>query len=323
MQSTKQKNASVSGKAFLITTLSALVLTGGLRIYQLFTNIEANTGFFKSQNWTVYAVYTAFILSMVVLAVLSFRGVRIPASRPVLRKDRAMVFSGFLFALGLSTDVALSIVELIRAFRSTGGSGTLLANSLFTDGMLVVLLRTICAMLSCVYFVLIALSYATENATYVQYKLLALSPLFWTMFRLVSRFMTKISFLEVSELVFELIELAFMALFFLSFARVSSQIDQKNEMKKVVRYGSLAAFSALFLSLTRLVCVVGGRQELLASGFTFSLADCGFGVFTLCYVYLHLQHGRPASEDNDLESEAQIQAMETKTELDDTFLDEA
>lgn len=323
MQRKESKTSQkITANALFWTCFGALLVCVPLRLVQLFINIEPHTGFFKAIDWTVYTVYSAVIVALVLLASLAFASKRIPASRPVFRKSPMLVFSGFFFALGLAMDAALSITKTIRAFTEVSITKEVLAQVLFTDGIFSVLLRTICAIAACVYFVLIALSYASEKATYCDYKLLALSPLFWALFKMVERFMTKISFLEVSELIFELIYLAFMSLFFLSFARVSSQVGQKGEMKKVVRYGMLAGFMALFISVTRLACVAGGRGELIASGFPFSIADLGFGIFTLSYIYLHMQYGRPASEDDEITAEPEEESKPSK-ELDETFLEEA
>lgn len=306
----------------LIVSLIAVLLSAGFRLFQLFTNIEEHTGFFKTMDWAVYTMYAIVLACIVTLFSIALSSKQIPASRPVFRKSPALLVGGLLFSMGLAMDVALSLVQLIKAFQNVKISGAVLVKILFTDGMFSVIFRAICAVLACLYFLLLALSYANEKSTYCDYKLMALAPLFWTLFRMVSRFMTKISFLQVSELVFELALLAFMALFFLSFARVSSQVSQKGEMKKVVRYGLISAYLALFISISRLVCLVGGRGALCADGFAFSLADLGYGVFVFIYIFEHVRYGRPASEDDEVETEEEIQAAEEKTELDETFLED-
>lgn len=304
MQRKESKFASkITGEALLWVVFGAVLVSAVLRLVQMFTNIEAHTGFFTETNWTVYAVYGVFLVSLLLLFSLTLATNRIPASRPVVRKSYGLVFAGLLFAVGLAMDAALCIMQVLRAFKGLSVSDGTMAQLLVSEGLFAVILRALCAILACVYFVMVALSYANENTAYGESKLLALAPLFWALFRMVSRFMTKISFLEVSELIFELVMLAFMSLFFLSFARISSQVGQKGEMKKAVRYGMLAGFSAIFISLTRLVCTVAGRAELVATGFPFSLADLGFGVFTLLYLYEQMRYGRPASEDDELDLE--------------------
>lgn len=309
-KSTKTRTGNVSAKALGLLLLAGLVICIPFRLVQLFTNIEQNTGFFIENDWTVYCFYAVVVLFVIVLAVVAGSFGKIPASRPVLRRDKTLAICSFLFAVGIAYDVIFALAKVMRAL--TDGS---LANGffsvMFTDGMFAQLLQAICGMAACIYIVLVALSYVGEKATYCDYRFLAIMPLFWALFRMVSRFMTKISFTMVSELLLELLMLAFMLLFLMSFARVSAQVNQKGEMKKNVRYGMPAAFLALLIGITRLVCTVGGRADLLADGFQFSLADIGFGAFAVAYIFTHMRYGRPASEDDLLPN---ADAAEEKTE---------
>lgn len=309
-KSTKTRTGNGSAKALGLLLLAGLVICIPFRLVQLFTNIEQNTGFFIENDWTVYCFYAVVVLFVIVLAVVAGSFGKIPASRPVLRRDKTLAICSFLFAVGIAYDVIFALAKVMRAL--TDGS---LANGffsvMFTDGMFAQLLQAICGMAACIYIVLVALSYVGEKATYCDYRFLAIMPLFWALFRMVSRFMTKISFTMVSELLLELLMLAFMLLFLMSFARVSAQVNQKGEMKKIVRYGMPAAFLALLIGITRLVCTVGGRADLLADGFQFSLADIGFGAFAVAYIFTHMRYGRPASEDDLLPN---ADAAEEKTE---------
>lgn len=309
-KSTKTRTGNGSAKALGLLLLAGLVICIPFRLVQLFTNIEQNTGFFIENNWTVYCFYTVVVLFVIVLAVVAGSFGKIPASRPVLRRDKTLAICSFLFAVGIAYDVIFALAKVMRALTD-GSLATGFFSVMFTDGMFAQLLQAICGMAACIYIVLVALSYAGEKATYCDYRFLAIMPLFWALFRMVSRFMTKISFTMVSELLLELLMLAFMLLFLMSFARVSAQVNQKGEMKKIVRYGMPAAFLALLIGITRLVCTVGGRADLLADGFQFSLADIGFGAFAVAYIFTHMRYGRPASED-DLLPDAD--AAEEKTE---------
>ena len=296
-KSTKTRTGNVSAKALGLLLLAGLVICIPFRLVQLFTNIEQNTGFFIENNWTVYCFYAVVVLFVIVLAVVAGSFGKIPASRPVLRRDKTLAICSFLFAVGIAYDVIFALAKVMRALTD-GSLATGFFSVMFTDGMFAQLLQAICGMAACIYIVLVALSYVGEKATYCDYRFLAIMPLFWALFRMVSRFMTKISFTMVSELLLELLMLAFMLLFLMSFARVSAQVNQKGEMKKIVRYGMPAAFLALLIGITRLVCTVGGRADLLADGFQFSLADIGFGAFAVAYIFTHMRYGRPASEDD-------------------------
>lgn len=309
----QKKFANIDVKIMLTALAAALVCAVPLRAVQLFTNIEPHTGFFEAIDWTVFTVYGVLLLGAAVLLILPVLSSRLPASRPVIRQSYALTAGGFFFAVGIAYDVIISAIKIAAAFSEGFGRQNLFA-VLFTDGLFALFLQTVCGAAACVYFVLLAISYLKGNSVFCQYKLLAIMPLFWTLFRLVSRFMTKISFTLLSELLIELSMLSFMALFMMSFARVSAVINQKGEMKKCIRYGLPAAFLALTVGLTRLICTLGGKAEVLPDGFAFSLADLGFGVFAVIYIFVHMHYGRPASEDALIPADA----AETKTTADKT-----
>ncbi|MGN0519518.1 MAG: hypothetical protein ACI4LB_02145, partial [Candidatus Fimenecus sp.] len=313
--------AGIDAKVLVAALGIALLAAIPLRTVQLFTNMENYTGFFEEVDWTVYVVYAVFAVAAVVLAVLPALSAKLPASRPVVRKNKALAFGAFAFAAGIAYDVALGLVKVLRTMD--GITAKTVLTVLFTNGMFALILQIICGVAACIFMVLVGLSYTGERATYGEYRLLALMPLFWTLFRLVARFMTKISFTMVSELLLELAMLCFMMLFLLSFARISAQISQKGEMKKAFCFGLPAAFFALTIGVTRLICTVGGRAELLADGFSFSLADLGFGIFAAVYLYVHMQYGRPASEDDALpEAYASPEQRPADERLDENFLEE-
>lgn len=305
----QKKFAKLDAKIMLAALLAALICAVPLRAVQMFTNIEPHTGFFEVVDWTVFTVYGVLLVSAAVLLVLPILSARLPASRPLLRKSYALTVGGFFFAVGIAYDVIVCAMRIAETFSSNLG-GMDLFTLFFTNGLLALVLQAVCGAAACVYFIFFALSYLKGNAVFCKYKLLGLMPLFWILLRLVSRFMTKISFTVLSELLIELVMLSFAALFMMSFARVSSSINQKGEMKKCIRYGLPAAFLALTIGLTRLICTFGGKAEVLPDGFAFSLADLGFGVFAVLYIFEHMQYGRPASEDAQLS----VDTEETKIE---------
>lgn len=80
------------------------------------------------------------------------------------------------------------------------------------------------------------------------------------MCKMITRFMTKISFINVSELMLEMLELALVMLFFMSFAKISSDVADKGEFKKLVSYGMPAAMLAAVIGVSRLVITLCGKE---------------------------------------------------------------
>ena len=215
------KTEKINGLVLLLVFGAALVAAVPLRTVQLFTNIEEHTGFFIHENWTVGVMYAILAITAAALFLLPVFSARIPASRPVVRKNLPMAVTSFLFAAGLAYDVLLCILKISRLFAAmTLVEAQGLYTLLFSNGLLAMLLQAVCGAAACVFMVLFAFAYLGRAPVYAQHKLLALTPLLWTLFRMVLRFMTKISFTVVSELLIELAMLAFMMLFFMSFARI-------------------------------------------------------------------------------------------------------
>ena len=317
-QDSNRKNISF-GRIFTVFGIALAVLLP-TRLYQLFFITENDhTGFFKHNDASVYIMYIAAIVFAVLLYVLVTLSDKVTASKSVRGKNKPLAVGSLLFAVGLAYDVAISGSLFIKSIMSYS-AGKNIMSYLFSNGMLAVALEALCGLAGCIYFILFALSYSDGKTTYYEYKFLAIMPLFWAMFRMVRRFMTKISFTVVADLMLELLMLAFMMLFFISFARISSQICQKGEMRKAMRYGLISAVFALVLGVSRLAVTVCGKASLLPSGFDFALSDLTFGIFAVIYVNACSKTGREASEDELIEEEIDKKAPEEET--DDDFLDE-
>ncbi len=287
-----------------------------LRLYQLFFITEEDkSGFLTHVNASVYVFFALLVAFCAALLVLVSVTNKVTASKSVRGKSKALSVGSGLMALGLAYDVAYCASLFIRSLLSYS-SGTSIMSYIFSNGMLAVIFEAVCGLLACIYFILFTLSYADGKTTYYDYKLLAIMPLFWAMFRMVRRFMTKISFLVVPDLLLELAMLAFMMLFFMSFARISSQICQKNEMRKAMKYGLVSAFIAMILGVTRLAVTLCGKSDLLPRDFAFIPADLFYAIFTAIYVNACSKTGRDASEDDLLPDSYE----EPKNEVDDDFL---
>ncbi len=318
--SSKIRKINISfSKIFTVFGVGLAVLLP-TRLYQLFCLTETDkSGFFTEINASVYILYIAAAVFSVLLFTLVALSNKVTASKSPRGKNKLLAVTSALFAAGLAYDVAISVSTFLKAvINYSAGNNALMY--LFSNGMFAVLLEAVCGLAACIYFVLYSLSYFDGKTAYYEYKLLAIMPLFWAMFKMVYRFMTKISFTVVADLLIELFMLAFEMLFFMSFARISSQICQKYEMRKAMKYALPAAMLALLLGVSRLVATVFGKSECLMSGFGFSLADLTFGVFAVSYVYACSKTGRDESEDEDIPDENEKKQKEEET--DEDFLNE-
>ncbi|MGP1543895.1 MAG: hypothetical protein ACTTIO_02915 [Candidatus Fimenecus sp.] len=316
MNSGNKKFFNISSILLFIFIFSSLAL----RLYQYFTIIDTNyTGFFKKIDWSVPVFSTTLVISCIFFFVLMTRTAYMTASMPVVNKNNKMKLVSMFMAVGILYDIILMLTKLTVAIR--GYTRLLEINFftyLFSEGLIAVILQCICGFLAVIFFILYALSFGDGKNAFFGYRFLALMPLFWTMFRLVYRFMTKIAFIEVSELMLELFALAFMMIFFMSFARMVSSIPQKNDMRKAAAFGIPAALLTAVIGLSRLIATLGGRKELLPNGFVFSLSDLSFAAFAVSFIRFQLCYGRPFSEDESIITEKSEITEQNKT--DDSFL---
>lgn len=310
---------NISFKLILILFGIFTALMTGTRIYQLFRLTEEDaSGFFTRINPSVYALYIAAAVFAIILLGLVIFTNKVPASKPLRGSSKPLAVGALLLAIGIGYDVAVSVSQVIVAVGNfVDRSG--LVSYLFTNGYIAMAFEALFGLGACIYFLVYFLSYSQGKATFCEYNLLAILPLFWTMARLVRRFLTKISFTVVADLLLELIMLAFMMMFFISFARISSQVCQKYEMRKAMSYGLVAAMFAAVISVSRLIVTVGGKSALLPAGFPLVPADLAFAVFAVIYVYTHSKSGRDASEDDILSDD---ETVEPEEELDDDFLND-
>ncbi|MBE6827879.1 MAG: hypothetical protein E7514_04580 [Ruminococcaceae bacterium] len=291
----KTKNISFR----LIFTLFGIGAAGiaGLRIYQMFFLSEDDkSGFFARINPSVYALYFgAAVMAVLIILLVSFSN-KVTASKSFRGENKQLAAGGILMAIGMGWDVTVCTIEFIKSVASyTASSG--LIGYLFSNAQIAVLFEAVCGLFGCIYFVLYGLSYLDGKTTFYEYRFLALTPVFWVIARVVKRFMTKISFIVVADLMLELAMLVFAMLFMLSFARICAQICQKREMRRAMKYGLVSAMFAFAISVSRLVAFAAGRSGAVAKGFPFNLADLAYCAFAVLFVANSLKTGRGAEED--------------------------
>lgn len=272
----------VIGSSEKINPLYSLYVTAGLlcvaipfRVYQLLSLIESDTGFYKEINWSVYLMYALCILAVLVPYVLTLLAKNIPESRAVYRKNKLLAAASFIFGAGLVADAVKAFSTLI-----------LVRQGYLTQEISVVptLLQGIFGILAAIYIMVFGISYIDGRTTYSKYKLLALCPLAWAAARLVIRFIKKISYVNVSDLMLELFAIAFMMLFLLSFARISSGLSNKKSMRSLWAAGFVSAFLCAAANLPRLVVIITANSSVLPEEYPFELCDFGFAFFAICYI---------------------------------------
>lgn len=293
---------SLSPKGITILALLAAIVACGLRFHQYSNNLDPDTGFWLSKDLSFYILYG--IIAAVI--VLSFLICRVAGSLPPAKfqatKNIPIGFTALLLAFGLAYDGVVCLREsytLITEF-SVGQTLTLFVSS----GFMQTALECIFAFCSAVYFVNVGISACKGTVNYQNNKMLATAPVLWGIFRMLVFFVEPISYRNVSQLLFELVYLAFFVIFALSFARIASDVNGENSMWLLFFSGISATFMACLCALVPFFLTITASSSLLAEDYPFRPEDLAFALFGTALL-LHLIR-KPKQEEPTKEIKKRI-----------------
>ena len=284
--------------------LGFLAVAAPVRMYQLLNIIESDTGFYSAIDGSVYFMYAAALTAIVIIYVLVMLAKNIPASKAPNKRSILLAVCSFLFALGLMIDV-------ITLISSLGASASY---SEFTASVAVVpaILEIVFGTLAAIYIMVFGISYLNGRIVYLRYKFLALTPLFWSMSRIVIRFVRKIAYINVSDLMLEIFALVFMMIFFLAFARISSGLSNDKAMRSLFASGFVGVFFCLTANIPRLIMLLTGHMDRLPDEYPFALCDVAFALFALAYILNAVRSAR-VNDSTELNANS-IQTDEVDTD---------
>ena len=197
----------------LYVLVGLLAVAIPLRTFQLMFITESNTGFYKTENWSIYAVYVLSALAIIVPYIVVNLAKSVPSSQtPPSRKNGFMAASSILLGLGIVFDVLSSALELFLN-KDTATAQTIIGK----ENVMPLMLEVGFGIFAAIYILIFGISFIDGKTKYSQYKFMALAPLGWTMGRLILRFLRKIAYVNIADLMLELFALAFMMIFLLSF----------------------------------------------------------------------------------------------------------
>lgn len=279
-----QNTKSVNPFVLFIVFIASVIVSLPVRVYQLFVNVESGTGFWINRShFSVYVIFAVAAIGTVlpIILALVFKSGLGKVDTSASKKPFGGVLS-FLMAVGLVIDAIsryTAFSDLYFDFTNSA-STTPMLSYLSKSGALAMGLEAFFAVISAIYFILLGIAWLTEKDP-AEYKLLAIMPVFWAIFRIMHRFMRKISFLNVSELFFELMMIVFLMMFFMAFAQVTSKVGGKGLEWKLYAYGLPAALFCLICFVPRIVVAAIGKGDLIASGSSIEIVDLTAALFVL------------------------------------------
>ena len=303
----------------LYVILGLIVVAVPFRMYQHLNIIEADSGFYRVIDWSVYLLIALSVLAVVVPYVLTTLSKNIPASKSPFRKDKFMAVASFIFAGGIVLDVVQALSTFLINAKNFSAAGLSFMGTV-DQAQFPILVEGVFGVFAAIYVIIFGISFIDGRTTYSQYKFLALAPLFWGMSRIVIRFVRKIAYVNVSDLMLELFGIMFMLIFLLSFARICSGLANSKAMRTLFASGFVSMFFCVVANLPRLIMVLTGNANALADEYPFSLCDLGFAVFAFAYITNAV---KCAKENDSLELiDEESKDVHDEMETDDNFLSE-
>ena len=278
----------------------AAVIALPLRTVQFFTVLEGSSGFYTEYNWSVYLLYGILLLSIVAVLIFGLaKKKKLEYSFEVFKRPGQGVIS-MATALGVLLDAAFCITSAMKIEEISSGLST--AN--YVEGMtqgdgIILAAEAIFGVFTAIYLVVLGFSYLSGKTNGSEYRLISLSPVVWSIFRLVYRFKRTISFVNVSDLLFEMIMICFMIMFFFAFAQVNSRVNGKGNEWKLASYGIPAALLALVCFVPRFIVTVSGNADLLYSYSAAEYCDLFVALFIISTVLTRVTDKLPEAKNEE------------------------
>ncbi len=323
MNKIKGSSSAVKMKYLLFVFAAAVLVVLPTRVYQLLALVDTTNGFFKENDVTIPVLYAVVVVFALIFLVLSFISKEVPSPKLPTGKNPVLGIASFVMTAGLGLDMFRILRDTIPANHGQASVFfSILKINLSESGGAFTILEFIFAFFAIVYFLVFGLSHLNGKASYKDFKLLALAPLCWSMTALVTRLMNAISFIKVSELLFEIAMLVFVMLFFLTFARISSGVFTEDSMWGIYGYGLTAALLAAIVTIPRIVIMLVGLEAV--EGYEFDFSHLTTMLFIVAYVFASLGVGfkdglRNRRAVNEIELPDDFEAVTKKDDSAEAF----
>ncbi len=273
-----------------------------IRVMMVATYIDASTGFYTKDSVLTLVFYVAFAAACLAFGVCSFLSSKSADITVGKTKNKAVFVAALMFSLVLFYDGVSSFFGCLLNASETQMTYTSVFKSLMVSGSIPLFLRSVFAVFSGVFFVIFALSYKKGDAAASKHTILALMPVGWSSSRLLQLFVRKISFVRVSDLLLELCMCAFMVLFFMALAQVSSGVYSTDSRWRIPGFGYSAALFAAVISVSRLIFTLLNKDAYINSEHPFSIVDLVFAIFVLVLIFAVTLNTSPQTTEEEEEN---------------------
>lgn len=280
----KNSNNNLSLSTLVPVAFISVIVFSVLRSFQVAKFIDSETGFYiggDAFNTIFYVLLAAVCLGFVSVSFLSAQGAKVDLAS---LKDKNSGLAAALFAVGLLYDCGDSLVEGGRMFYSILDLEFLnnaeSFKALMSTGTLPYILEGIFAFASAMYVIILSKSFLKGSSSAHNSKLIAIAPIAWAGFKMITRFVKQISYIRVSDLFLELMMLACMILFFVALSQVVSGVYCDDSRWRITALGFSGGVLALCINVPRFIFTFVSK-DLINAEYPFNIADAFFGLFAI------------------------------------------
>ncbi len=277
-----KQSLSVSIRPMPVVFCAVSFVAAVVRMLQMLKFIDVETGFYKGGSILNILLLIILVGSGLYFAVVSFLSKETKAFDLENSKNTALGGVTAFFAFSLLCDWVGSFLNSGRYLLDIPSLSSV--KTLMTSGTLPVGMQSIFALLSAIYFVILAIDFFKGTNKASKLKLLAIAPVGWAAMRMIHRFIRQISYIEVSDLFFELVMIAFMIMFLMAFAQINSGVYSEGFTWRLTGFGLPSAVIAFMLCVPRLILTFVNATGYINSNHRFQLCDLAFACFVFVLV---------------------------------------
>lgn len=280
----------------LFVSLLALLVAVSLRVYQYFKVLEPETGFYSSNDISVYVMYILLGAAMLLSVLIPLINKKKLITVTSVKKSPVFLVFSLILAVTIIIDSAGQLMGYFDLYDAASAAGGTVTEYVKNQGGTFLLLQAVSGAVAAVYFFVSGLSVSLGNSDGSRLKILGLTPVLWYIFKLLYRFKRTISFTNVSDLMLELFAIVFLMMFFFALAQTVAKIDAQTVFWKIFAYGVPAAMFALMCFLPRFIVMIIGKSELLNTHYGVSYSDLGVAAYII-YNLLSRMKARTADSE--------------------------
>lgn len=295
----KLKISSLSPQPLVIILAIATLIGVPLRTFQLLNCIDPKTGFWFVEDFTVPLLYALCVLIAIIALGMSFFSGIMPAPEFSEKRNIPMGVAAILFTLSFLIDAISQMGTYITIFGNyVAEQHTSFFSYMVSSGSLALTLQSVFGLLAAFYFALVAFSSFLGNDNYAKTKVLALTPVIWGVCRMIYFFANPISYRNVSQILLEMGTLTFALMFFLSFARIASKVNEERSMWILWFSGISGAFFGYVSALAPFILMITGKGNFIPPEYPVQYTDLVFAVFATIVLLSNLPRTIKANTEN-------------------------